>query len=215
MTANRRQVLRSAALLPLAAAAWTFDGGTARAIDLAGRVERLQGSAIAVGSTGFSRPLQPGSTILVGDRVETGADSRLRLRMNDGAVMTLGSSSVVTIETYDEDEAAGKALLDVIQGVFLAASGAIARLGPESFQIRTPVAVLGVRGTELWGDALPDRLAVAMLSGTGVIVTTAVGTVELTQPEQGVDVFAGQPLPQPRTWSPERLERARVQVAFE
>jgi hypothetical protein len=106
-------------------------------------------------------------------------------------------------------------LLDFTQGVFLTASGAIARLGSDHYQIKTPLAVLGVRGTELWGEQLPDRLAVVMLSGTAVTVTTAYGTLELNQPEAGLDIVADQPLPEIRQWSAERLERSRQAVAFE
>ncbi|MBL8668253.1 MAG: hypothetical protein JNM48_12395 [Rhodospirillales bacterium] len=77
----------------------------AGAVDLAGSVAKLQGSAVATATTGFSRPLQNGSTILVGDRIATGADSRLR--MNDGAIVTLGSTSTITIETWSGDATTG------------------------------------------------------------------------------------------------------------
>lgn len=201
-----RVLVLCVALLP---AAWP-----AGAVDLAGSVVKLQGSAIATGGTGFSRPLQEGSTILVGDRVVTGADSRLRLVMTDGAVLTLGSTSTVTVEAWDEDENVARAALNVLEGVFLAASGAIARLGPDRMVVTTPVATLGIRGTEVWGDALPDRLAVALLSGTAVSVSTPQGVVEMTIPGSGLDVVAGEELPPIRQWGPPRLQAAAAAVAF-
>jgi hypothetical protein len=186
----------------------------ASAIDLAGSVVKLQGSATATAGTGFSRPLQEGSTILVGDRIITGADSRLRLRMTDGAVLTMGSSSTMVVEAWDEDESVGRAVLDVVEGVFLAASGAIARLGPDRMVVTTPVATLGIRGTEVWGDVLPGRLAVALLSGTGIVVNTPGGAVEMATPGTGLDVVAGEPLPQIKQWGPPRLAAAAAAVAF-
>lgn len=184
------------------------------AIDLAGNVVKLQGSATATAGTGFSRPLQEGSTILVGDRIATGADSRLRLRMTDGAVLTIGGSSTMVIEAWNEDVSVGRAALDVVEGVFLAATGAIARLGPERMVVTTPVATLGIRGTEVWGDALPDRLAVALLSGSSVTVKAPDETVTMTTPGTGLDVVAGEPLPPIEQWGPPRLAAAAAAVAF-
>jgi hypothetical protein len=189
-------------------------GGPAAAIDLAGSVAKLQGSAIATAGTGFSRPLQEGSTILVGDRIATGADSRLRLRMTDGAVVTLGSTSTMTIEAWNEDANLGVAALNVVEGVFLAASGAIARLGADRMVVTTPVATLGIRGTEVWGEAFPDRLAVALLSGTAVVVDTPQGAVEMNVPGSGLDVVAGEALPPIKQWGPPRLQKAADAVAF-
>ncbi len=189
--------------------------GPAAALDLAGTVVRLQGTASATGSNGFSRPLQEGSTVLVGDRLATSSDSRLQLRMKDGAVVTLGRNSELTIEAYTEDESLGRAALNVIEGTFLATSGAIAKLGPDRFTVTTPVATLGVRGTDVWGEQSGERLAVAMLSGEGVQVSTPQGSVELTTPESGVDVVLGEAPPAPKTWSPSRLEAARASVSFD
>ena len=186
----------------------------AGAVDLAGSVAKLQGSATATAATGFSRPLQDGSSILVGDRVATGADSRLRLKMNDGALLTLGSSSSITIEAWNESETLGQAVVDVVEGVFLAASGAIARLGPDRMVVNTPAATLGIRGTEVWGDASPDRLAVALLSGTGVSIDTPQGRLEMTDSGSGLDIVAGQALPPIKQWGPSRLQAARESVAF-
>ncbi|MBK8176175.1 MAG: FecR domain-containing protein [Rhodospirillales bacterium] len=187
----------------------------AAAVDIAGHIEGLQGEVTATGTTGFSRPLQNGSTLLVGDRIETSAEGRARIKLLDGAIVTLGANSALTIETYEDDnDDNGKALLDVTQGVFLAISGAIARLGPDRFSVTTPVATLGVRGTEAWGEVAPDHLAVAMLSGTEVSVTTPLGSVVLNEPGSGVDVVFGEAPPQPHQWSDERLENARLATAF-
>lgn len=186
-----------------------------RAIEPAGNVERLQGTATATSTANLTRTLQEGSTVLVGDRIATGTASRVRLRFNDGGSITLGDNTTLTIQTYDTDSPASRGLLDVAEGVFLAVTGAIARLGPDRYIVTTPVATLGIRGTEVWGSQLPGRFAVTMLSGTGVVVTTPQGTVELAEPLSGVDIVEGEALPAPRQWSAERLERSRQEVAFQ
>lgn len=186
----------------------------AGAVDLAGSVAKLQGSATATAATGFTRPLQDGSSILVGDRIATGADSRLRLKMKDGAFFTLGSSSSMVVDAWNDSETLGQAVVDVVEGVFLAASGAIARLGPDRMVVNTPAATLGIRGTEVWGEAHPGRLAVALLSGTGVLVDTRNEQIEMTESGTGLDVTAGEPLPPIKQWGPPRLQAAAAAVAF-
>lgn len=186
-----------------------------RAVEPAGAVVRLVGNAIATMSNGFSRPLSVGSTLLVGDRIETAAGSRLQMRMSDDSIVTLGESSAMVIDLYGTAEENGFGLMKVVNGIFLAASGALAKIGPDHFVIETPSAVLGIRGTEVWGQLSDDnRLDVALLSGTGIIVTAQQGQVEMTEANNGITVTPGAPLPAPRPWSEERLAAARETVSF-
>lgn len=190
----------------------------AAALEVAGTVERLHGTATATSSKGLSRPLQAGSSILVGDSLATGSNARLRLRMTDGAVLTLGYGSGATIDAYSPDETAGQAIVNVSEGIFEVTSGVIATLGPGRFLIATPTAILsilGYRGTDVWGQQIGDRLGVVMLSGTAVQVTTPDGSVDLNTPDTGVDLAPDQAPPPPVIWSPDTLSAARAATAFE
>ena len=198
----------------LASALW-LAAAPAKALDLAGMVAALQGSASATGANGFDRRLQVGSTILVGDKVATSADSRLHLVMNDGARLTLGDNATIIIAVYDIDESSGNAVLGLDQGVVLVVSGAIARLGRDRFTVTTPMAALGIRDAEVWADLFPERLVLMLLSGSGLNVATPQGSVDLTRPQSGIDVVLGEPPPQPAPWDAQRLENARRAVALE
>jgi hypothetical protein len=198
----------------LAVVLW-LPAAPAKALDLAGIVGALQGSAFATGANGFDRRLQPGSTILVGDKVATAADSRLLLVMNDGARLTLGDNAIITIGVYDIDESSGNAVLGLDQGVALVASGAIARLGRDRFTLTTPMAVVGIGDAEVSADLFPDRLVLMLLAGSGVSVITPQGSVDLTRPQTGIDVVPGEAPPQPTAWNAQRLEHARKAVALE
>ena len=187
----------------------------AYAIDIAGTVERLLGSAMAIGANGFSRPLQQGSSILVGDRLATTSGSRMRLRMRDGATITLGGNSSMTVEAYDDSEDVGQAVLGLAEGAFSAASGAIAKLGPDRFTVTTPIATLGVRGTEVWAEQLPGRLEITLFTAGSVVVTTPEGSVELTEAGAGIAVLPGGAPPPPKFWNAEHMEYARRSVGFD
>jgi FecR-like protein len=199
--------------IALASALWLAAAPT-KALDLAGKVAALQGSALATGPNGLDRRLQVGSTILVGDRVATSPDGRLRLAMNDGAALALGDASTITIAVYDVDESGGRAVLDLDQGTVAVAGGAIAGLGPDRFTITTPMAVVGVGNAEVSADLFPDRLVLMLLAGSSVNVITPLGSVDLTRPETGLDVVPGEPPPPPAPMDAVRLEGARRAVAF-
>ena len=186
----------------------------ASAIDLAGNVQQLQGSAQAMNAAGLARPLRIGSTILVGDQLRTMTDTRLLLRMNDGAALALGDHTTMTVAVYEAEKPSGRAVLDLERGVLLATAGALARLGPGHFTVNTPAGVLDVRDSEVWADQSPDRLALLLLSGEGVAVTTVEGSIGLTDAETGVEIALGQAPAQPAKWDWQRLEDARRAVAF-
>lgn len=191
----------------------------AYALVLAGTVTDLRGSAHATSSAGLSRPLQIGSTILEGDQVSTDADARLLLRMNDGAILTLGDNAKLTIAAYDiaasdQDQLPATAVLGLEGGVLLTSPGAIARSAPERFTLTTPVAVLSIQGAEVWTNQAPDRLEMALFSGDGLTVATAEGTIALTEPETGLEIVPGEAPPVPAKWDWQRMEAARQEVAL-
>jgi hypothetical protein len=188
----------------------------AAAIEPAGTVTRLQGSATATMPNGLARPLYVGSTILVGDHLQTGEGARLQIELSDGGMLTLGELSSMTVEIYGRVESEGTGLLKAVGGVFLAASGALAKIAPDRVTIETPSAVLGVRGTEVWGRISDETsVEVALLSGAGVLVVSPEGSVEITEPGTGLTVVAGAPPPAPKLWSAERLAEAAAAVTFE
>lgn len=189
--------------------------GALQAIQPAGTVTRLQGPVTAT-LNGQQRSLYAGSTILVGDLIETSFGARLQLMMNDGAVITLGEQASFSVTSYETATEQGRGIVSVLQGAFLAVSGALAKLGPDRFQVTTPTAVLGVRGTEVWGRMTGETmLEVAFLSGNSVVVTVGERSVTMREPGSGVTVFAGQPLPQPKPWGQQRLQEAAQAVAFD
>ena len=188
----------------------------ATAAELAGEVTRFKGAAIATAG-GDSRPLGSGSQVFVGDKISTAADTRLEMRMLDGAVITLGDHTFIEVDEFLYDPGTqGSATLDLIQGVFNAVSGGIGKVAGGRMTINTPVATIGIRGTTFWGRQHIGRVEVALLDGTGVFVETPAGRVELTEVGSGTSVEApGQAPTPPKPWGAARLEAARRTVAFE
>ena len=153
-----------------------------------------------------------------GDRIATERNTRLVLRMSDGAVVTLGDETDFIITRYDYSAQAqrGSALLELVKGVFRATTGAIGKLAGRDFKVKTAVATIGIRGTDFWGGFyFSQALDVALLGGAGIYVENAAGRVEISNIGEGTTIQNGAVAPsQPITWGDEKLSAAKHTVAW-
>ena len=133
--------------------------------DSTGMVVASRGEVIAL-SNGGSRELKQGDFIYVNDEIITSNRSFAVLQFEDGAKVTVRPDSTLIIETYLYNGNAGdEATLNLVEGGLRVITGAMAKSNPENYKVRTPVALMGVRGTEfsviLCGDQIcgEDELA--------------------------------------------------------
>jgi VCBS repeat-containing protein len=111
-----------------------------------GRVEKAAGSATVV-RNGISIELHLGDPVFKGDVVQTGSDSSLTIKFNDGTVFGLSASARIILSemVYAADSAANSALFTLIQGTIGFIAGKIAKTG--DLNVETPVATMAIRGT--------------------------------------------------------------------
>ena len=116
--------------------------------DSSGMVVASRGEVIAL-SNGGSRELKQGDFIYVSDEIMTSNRSFAVLQFTDGAKVTVRPDTTMIIEQYlyagnESDEAT----LNLVSGGLRVITGAMAKTNPENYKVRTPVALMGVRGTE-------------------------------------------------------------------
>lgn len=106
--------------------------------------------------TSNARPLVAGSDVRVREVVRTGADSMAQLLFLDETSLSIGPQSEVTLDrfVYDPNRRAGNVVFNAGRGVFRFVSGS---QQPASYQIKTPVATIGVRGTIVEGALFVDQ----------------------------------------------------------
>jgi hypothetical protein len=99
----------------------------------------------------------PGSGLVMGDVLSTGATGALGVILRDDTVLSLGPSTETRIERFAFEPAEQKLgmVLRVTRGLIEYLSGRISKLAPGSVRIETPVATLGVRGTHLVARIVP------------------------------------------------------------
>ena len=112
-----------------------------------GYVKTVAGASLVV-RNGDRESAAPGQPLYEKDVLETGGDGALGVTLKDNTLLSLGPNSSLVLESYllqpDRD-----AFSLITRGTVQYVSGLIAKLSPDSVQIKTPAATLGVRGTRL------------------------------------------------------------------
>ncbi len=162
-----------------------------------GTVVSTTGSVSAQLGKGEKRPLKANSPVYLGDTVFVGMDSFAQIVLNDNSAMNLLSGTVYTFKTFKYSDGASdnQYVSYLAKGGFRLLAGDIASGNPDQYQINTPVATIGIRGTTI--DALLGKtnlgaleLAVQVLSGS-VNISNPYGAAN-AQTGMGVTTTAGQ-----------------------
>ena len=148
--------------------------------------------------------------MLFRSRIRTQSSGRARVVLNDGSILNIGSSSLLTVRGAEEATRAGS--LELSYGLVRAV--VTASVEQRSFQVRTSTAVCGVLGTTLFIDSSRDLTRVANLSEEPdarvrvVSTNPAVRGEVVLLPGQGTSVPAQGPPQPPRRWTVEEVQAA-------
>ena len=150
----------------------------------AARVDFVYGTVSVAGLDGREQPLLRGAELDNGDTVRTG-EGRAQLRFSDGAYVSLQPGSEFAIRDYRFDgktDGAERGFFGLAKGAMRTVSGLIGRVNRDRYQITTPTATIGIRGT---GGVIQVRD-----DGSTLVVGTS-GIWSLTNATGSIDVPAG------------------------
>ena len=136
-----------------------------------GQVSMVLGKAWLRSADGSKQPLTQGAVIGVADTIETDSNGHVHLRFVDQALVVVRPSSTLEIERYEYDAqnpAASAVKLNLREGVARSISGAAAQAAKQNFRMNTPIAAIGVRGTDFVVSA--SQQSVSALVKEGAIV---------------------------------------------
>jgi hypothetical protein len=114
-----------------------------------GQVKTAKG-AIHIERDGQRLPAAVGAKVRQTDTLVTGADGSVGIAFIDHSLLSAGPNSVLAIERYAFDSTTHAGAFDarLTRGTLAVVSGKIARQSPDAMKVKTPAAILGVRGTE-------------------------------------------------------------------
>ncbi len=158
-----------------------------------GQVVWVKGTVKAMLPDKNARTLKRRDAIYVTDTLTSGPDGSGQVVFSDGALLALKEESSIKISEYKFDKAApgeDKNVLEVVKGGFRTITGAIAKVNPKGYEIKTPVATIGVRGTDFsfTVDQKCDKNSDAVKCGLAVKINK--GLVSLTNDDGSVTLDA-------------------------
>jgi len=135
-----RKALIMAALLAIAAPSMASDVGLIKVSKGDVRIERA----------GARLPAGVGTAVQASDVIVTGGEGLAGITFADNSLVSLGPNSVFSIDKYrfDSTTHAGEFESSLTKGRLAAISGKMVKQSPESMKVRTPSAIMGVRGTQ-------------------------------------------------------------------
>lgn len=171
----------------------------AAAQDRIGAAAAVRNQVTASGA-GQERTLAVGNPVYQDQTISTGANSVAQLLFTDQTTLSIGQRSQVTLDRYVYDPSrasGGGATVSMARGAMRFVSGT---QDPRNYQVRTPVATIGVRGTIV--DLLIfEGHMFGILDEGRVIFTLADGSaIELDRPGTAVEFFSDGTASNPFTW---------------
>ncbi len=171
----------------------------------AGVVQFAAGDVKVVAAGGSERAARKGVPVNVGDTLLTAPGALAQLKMGDGAIVVVQPESRLTVAEFHyagTEDGTERVRYRLEQGGFRAVTGAIGRTHKQNYLIETPIAHMGVRGTDHESYFFP---ATGPLAGDGAkpgaynkvntgrtFMRTGAGEVEVNPNQVGFVASAGQ-----------------------
>ena len=134
---------------------------------------------------GLSMPLAPGMALESRDQLRTGPEAKLLLTLAEGSSVKLGENAILRLDaiaTRSEDGLFAAAM-NVLAGAFRFTTAVLATARRRDVSITIATATAGIRGTDLWGKAAPDRDIICLIEGRIEVARGADAPVTMDQPK--------------------------------
>lgn len=116
--------------------------------------------------------LATGALLYEGDSLKTESSGHIHVQLRDSGVISIRPNSELQIEVFQFDEAnpqASSVKFNLIHGTARSVSGSAAESAKHRFRLNTPIAAIGVRGTDFVVSATSDSLMTLVNQG-GIVV---------------------------------------------
>ena len=165
---------------PEAAGQYAQAGSVAQAAEPIGQVDNATGGVFATRADGTRVRLSAGDPVFQEDVVETAPGGSVTIVFLDKTTFVLGADARLALDEFIYNPATqyGSSAFSILQGVFVFASGQIAKTDNTQMTVTTPVATIGIRGTKVAGEIKPagEESKFTVIEGS-IAVSTQAGSV--------------------------------------
>ena len=179
-------------LLPLTASAESI-----------GKITHLNGTLLATHADGTQKMLSVKSEVLEGDTLKTEVNTYARIKFIDGGEIVLRPETLFKINAYSfnaADKQQNGFMGSLVKGGLRSLTGMIGKLNPNSFEMKTETATIGIRGTYFGAllcnnDCANIPTISGQVPGNGLHTDTAQGTTIVRNAAGSFSYTAGPTVP--------------------
>lgn len=161
-----------------------FFSPIATAATAIGHLDFAFGKPTATATNGTARTLVKKSEIFEGDSIQTG-EGRVQIRFTDNSYVALQPNTLFKVDEYKwagKADGTEKASYNLTKGGLRTITGLIGHVNKKNYEVRTPTATIGIRGTAYS----------AYVSNDGVLVTVQRGLVSVSNQGGQLTISGGQ-----------------------
>ena len=133
---------------------------------------------------GTRLPLVPGMELRAGDRIVSGKDARIVVKLSEGSLVKLGENGRLVLSEVQPAKELFRAALQVLEGAFRFTTDLAAKARKREVTVRVEQVTIGVRGTDFWGRSRAERQIVCLLEGAIQVGAAGEQPVQMNQPRQ-------------------------------
>ncbi len=163
---------QAVALFSLIFVAWGAFAAEQQTNPRVGEVSLVLGKAYIQSPQQDWRRIEVGSTVRVSDQIVTGNNGHVHIRFVDQALVSVRPTSELQVVRYDYDAMRpdqSTVKFNLVEGSARSISGDAARSARQRFRLNTPIAAIGVRGTDFVVSATTESVRALVNEGTIVM----------------------------------------------
>ena len=185
---------------------------TAPAAQEIGTVTRVQGTAQLFRQSAEPIMVTRGLAVQRQDRIRTAANSSVRIELADGSILSLGEKAGLKLSDFEYKAGAKRtATMEMTLGKVLVFAKDFRKLKANSFQVKTPTAVVGVRGTlfVVWVQSDTITRVTCYENEVAVYNVFKPGEIVVLPPNSSTDVIRQNPPSKPLLLNEQQLQELR------
>lgn len=171
----------------------TIGMSSAALANTAGKAIFVLGDVKALNAAHVERKLNKGDDLNSGDTIITSLKGQAHVQMTDGGMIAIRPGSEFHIENYayDGKQDSDKSVFNLLKGGFRSITGAIGHANKAAYSVKTPVATIGIRGTDYLARLCTNDCG-STSSADGLYVTVLSGGIAVANDGGNIDVAPGQ-----------------------
>jgi hypothetical protein len=165
---------------------------------------------------GVRAPLAAGAALQANDKVVTGANARLLVKLAEGSTVKLGERAQLTIaDVQTRKDNVFVAALRVLEGAFRFTTDVAAKARRREVSVTVATVTAGIRGTDFWGRAASDRDLVCLIEGRIELTRAGDPALEMATPLTFFVAPRGQPPLPVQPVNPDQLKQWAAETEVE